>query len=171
MMICPRQIEFSRTLIKILQFAHAGFVRLAGVCVVAGALGFGSNVGQALEFPSQIIKVTTDRGAFFFKTEIATSVAQRQHGLMYRKSLASDAAMLFIWPRPAAVSMWMKDTFVSLDMVFIDQGGRVTNIGRATTPLSLVPVSSKGRVIAVLEVVAGTADRIGLKAGDRVWLP
>ena len=85
--------------------------------------------------------------------------------------MAEDAAMLFNWREQQPVSMWMKNTYISLDMIFIRQNGQVANIARATTPLSLETVSSDGLVGAVLEVIAGTADRIGLKPGDMVLLP
>jgi len=90
---------------------------------------------------------------------------------MFRKTMAKDAAMLFTWKEPQPVSMWMKNTYLSLDMIFIRQNGQVANIARSTTPLSLDTISSDGMVGAVLEVIAGTADQIGLKPGDMVLLP
>lgn len=124
-----------------------------------------------LTFSIDTVKIQTAKGVFAFKTEIAISTQQRQMGLMFRKSMANDAAMLFQWQVQQPISMWMKNTYLSLDMVFIRNDGRVANVARATTPFSLKVVSSSEPVGAVLEVIAGTADRIGLKAGDLVFLP
>ena len=131
----------------------------------------GANNLAAQEFPVGTVKIKTGKGEFVFKTEIAITNRQRMMGLMFRKSMADDAAMLFSWQVPQPVSMWMKNTFISLDMIFIRQNGKVANIARATTPQSLDTISSAGLVAAVLEVKAGTADRIGLKPGDMVLLP
>ena len=79
--------------------------------------------------------------------------------------------MLFDWGRVEPVAMWMRNTYVSLDMIFIAADGRVAKVAEATEPLSDTTISSGGPVAAVLEVAAGTAQRIGLKPGDRVLHP
>jgi hypothetical protein len=79
--------------------------------------------------------------------------------------------MLFDWGEVQPISMWMRNTYVSLDMIFIAADGRVVRIAEATEPLSETTIPSGVPVAAVLEVVAGTADRIGLKPGDRVHHP
>jgi len=143
----------------------------AGTFIALWVLVLGASGAVAQQFPTDIVKIQTTKGEFVFKTEIAITNEQRRMGLMFRKSMAEDAAMLFSWREPQPVSMWMKNTYISLDMIFIRQNGQVANIARATTPLSLDTVSSDGLVGAVLEVIAGTADRIGLKPGDMVLLP
>jgi len=135
------------------------------------ALLFGVVSASAQDFSRDIVTIKTGKGEFVFNTELAITNRQRQMGLMFRKSMAQDEAMLFTWQTPQPISMWMKNTLISLDMIFIRQGGVVANIGKATTPLSLDSVSSDGDVAAVLEVIAGTAERIGLKKGDLVVLP
>lgn len=90
---------------------------------------------------------------------------------MFRRSLADNAGMLFLYDRPQPVTMWMRNTYISLDMVFIAEGGRVHRIERATEPFSERVIDSGGNVVAVLELKAGTADRIGLAPGDRVRSP
>ncbi|VAV87124.1 FIG007785: exported protein [hydrothermal vent metagenome] len=145
--------------------------RFAGTLLALLVLVFGTSGVLAQKFPTDIVKIQTTKGEFVFKTEIAITNEQRRMGLMFRKSMAEDAAMLFSWREQQPVSMWMKNTYISLDMIFIRQNGQVANIARATTPLSLETVSSDGLVGAVLEVIAGTADRIGLKPGDMVLLP
>lgn len=112
--------------------------------------------------------VETAQGRFTFTAEIADTPDLRQRGLMFRHRVPEDRAMLFDWGRVEPVSMWMRNTYVSLDMIFIAADGRVVRIAEATEPLSETTISSGVPVAAVLEVAAGTARRIGLKPGDRV---
>jgi uncharacterized protein len=116
----------------------------------------------------ETVAIETDRGRFEFTAEIADTPELRRRGLMYRHRLPEDRAMLFDWGRVEPVSMWMRNTYVSLDMIFIAADGRVVRIAEATEPLSEKTISSGVPVAAVLEVVAGTAERIGLRPGDRV---
>jgi hypothetical protein len=106
-----------------------------------------------------------------FKAEIADTPALRQRGLMFRKELAADAGMLFDFGEPRPVHMWMKNTYISLDMIFIRKDGTIIAIGANTEPLSEAIVGVEEPVKGVLEVVAGTAARLGLKPGDRVYHP
>ncbi|MBM5810944.1 MAG: DUF192 domain-containing protein [Gammaproteobacteria bacterium] len=87
---------------------------------------------------------------------------------MFVRSLPADSGMLFLFETPQHASFWMKNTFIPLDIVFIDADGRVVNVAEDTQPLSLSPIRSTGLVTTVLELAGGTADRIGLSAGDRV---
>lgn len=103
-----------------------------------------------------------------FRVEIVSTPADRAQGLQGRKQLPPGAGMLFDFGTALPVYMWMKNTFVSLDMIFIAPDGRIVNIARDTTPESLAIIESTGLVRAVLEVRAGTAARLGLKPGDRV---
>jgi uncharacterized membrane protein (UPF0127 family) len=117
------------------------------------------------------VTVETQRGKEIFKAEIADTPALRQQGLMYRKEMAPDEGMLFDFGAPRPVQMWMKNTYISLDMIFIRKDGTVVAIGANTEPLSEAIVGVEEPVKGVLEVVAGTAARIGLKPGDRVIHP
>ena len=92
-------------------------------------------------------------------------------GLQHRKGLSPDAGMLFDFKVAQPVAMWMKNTYVPLDMLFIDRGGLILNIAQDTTPLSLTGVASAGPAKGVLEIRAGTAARLGIKSGDRVHHP
>ncbi len=106
-----------------------------------------------------------------FRIELAETTAQHARGLMFRTDLAADAGMLFAYPSARHVSMWMKNTLVPLDMLFIAEDGAVVRIARWATPLSLEPIPSLAPVLAVLELPGGAADRLGLEAGDRVLHP
>ncbi len=103
-----------------------------------------------------------------FTVEIASTPEQRTQGLQGRRRLAADTGMLFDFGRNQPVFMWMKNTFVSLDMIFIAADGRIANIAAETPPESLAVIESAGLVKAVLEVPAGTAARLGIRPGDRV---
>lgn len=112
--------------------------------------------------------VVTDSGTHEFQVELAETPDARAQGLMHRRSMAPDAGMLFDFKRSEQVHFWMKNTYISLDMVFIRADGTVARIEHAATPLSTDVVPSGEPVQFVLEVIAGTAKRIGLKPGDRV---
>lgn len=92
----------------------------------------------------------------------------RTRGLMHRRELAADRGMLFLFPRSERQAMWMKNTYVSLDMLFIDSTGRIIDIAANTRPLSERTIVSSGKARAVLELLAGTAARLGITVGDLV---
>ena len=109
----------------------------------------------------------TALGAHTIEIEIPETAGEHQAGLMFRPSVPENTGMLFLYPRSQEVTMWMKDTHVSLDMVFIKADGGVHRVEARTEPLSHAMIRSRGAVVAVLELAAGSADRLGLKAGDR----
>ncbi|WP_075217973.1 DUF192 domain-containing protein [Mongoliimonas terrestris] len=117
------------------------------------------------------LTVETASGLHAYDVELAVTPAERSRGLMYRKSLAADRGMLFDMGVAGPAAFWMRNTFVSLDIIFIGADGRVLNVGARTTPLSEATVPSDGDARFVLELVAGQADAIGLKRGDRVRHP
>src|SRR3954453_4823438 len=134
--------------------------------------GTPATLAQQLQtFPTADLTIESASGPHKFHVELATSPAQLEQGLMFRRSLAPDAGMLFDFRTPSPVSMWMKNTFIPLDMVFIDAGGRILNIAERTVPHSLDPVAAAGPARAVLEINGGTAARLGIKPGDRVLFP
>lgn len=103
-----------------------------------------------------------------FKIEVARTPEQQMKGLMYRQRMDADAGMLFVHKQEDVVNMWMKNTFIPLDMIFIARDGRIARIAERTVPHSEEVVSSGGPVVAVLEVNGGTAARLGIKPGYRV---
>ena len=117
------------------------------------------------------VQAHTLQGTHDFSVWIAADDKSRERGLMFVRELPPDRGMLFLFEFPQEVAFWMKDTVLSLDLVFIDPSGRVLNIAENARPYSLDPIESQGRAIAVLEVVAGTARKIGLKPGDAISLP
>ncbi len=87
---------------------------------------------------------------------------------MFVEDLPDDAGMLFIYDRPNIVSMWMKNTVLSLDILFVQRDGIIRNIARDTTPGSLKSIAADGAVCCALELKAGTTETLGIKAGDRL---
>ena len=115
------------------------------------------------------LTVTTEEGvAHPFQVEIADSPDERARGLMFRKELAEDRGMLFLFPRRERIAMWMRNTEIPLDMLFISDDGRVTQIHERAVPHSEAVISSRRRVRYVLELPGGTADRLGLAPGALV---
>lgn len=123
--------------------------------------------------PSGLERLTigTRDGAVDLAVEVAETPEQQARGLMYRQSLAPGAGMLFDFGPSRVVTMWMKNTYIPLDMLFIDERGIVARIVRNTEPLSSAVISSGVPVRAVLEINAGAAERLGLRPGDRVDHP
>lgn len=126
---------------------------------------------QLQRFPIAELTIVTAGGKHKFAVELATTPAQMEQGLMFRQSLAPDAGMLFDFKVPSMASMWMKNTFIPLDMLFVDARGHIVNIGERTVPGSLDPVSAAAPVRAVIELNGGTAARLGIRPGDRVLFP
>jgi uncharacterized membrane protein (UPF0127 family) len=120
------------------------------------------------EMRKDVLKLITASGEHAFDVEVASTPAEKSRGLMFRRSLADDAGMIFPYEPPQEATMWMKNTYISLDMVFIRADGIVHRIEAGTEPFSEAVISSNGNVAAVLELKAGIAQRIGLKPGDKV---
>ena len=110
-------------------------------------------------------------GRHAFQVEVARNDAERAQGLMYRRSLAPDRGMLFDFARVQPISMWMQNTYIPLDMLFIRLDGSVARVAENAEPLSTRTVPSGEPVLAVLELIGGSAARLGIKAGDRVEHP
>ena len=114
------------------------------------------------------IEIVSSNGVHPFSVELATTDAERAHGLMDRKSLPEGQGMLFDFKRDQRVSFWMHNTYISLDMIFIAGDGRIAHIVENAKPLSDDLIPSGAPVRAVLEVIAGTVQKLGIAPGDRV---
>src|SRR6516162_8118131 len=119
----------------------------------------------------QTLEIVSKSGVHVFTVELAVTDEERQKGLMFRRSLPESQGMLFDFKADQDVSMWMRNTYVSLDMIFIRGDGRIQRIAENTQTESDRIIPSGGPVRAVLEVVAGTAKKFGIAAGDRVAPP
>ena len=114
------------------------------------------------------LEIDTATGPHRFNVEIADNEAAREHGLMDRRKMAVDHGMLFEFPERAPVAFWMKNTYLPLDMLFIDSDGTVRRVVLHAPPLSEDIIPSGTPVTGVLELNAGQADAIGVKVGDKV---
>ena len=127
--------------------------------------------GPARADELQTVEIASKSGVHAFAVELAVNDAERGKGLMYRKELPEGRGMLFDFQREQDVAMWMQNTYISLDMLFIRGDGRILRIAENTEPLSTRIISSGGPVRGVLEVIAGTARKLGIQPGDRVAHP
>lgn len=151
--------------------AIIGAALLVGIVAIVVVVSSGGAV-EAAECPADAECVTahTSTGDYTFTVEWAIEPPERSCGLMFRDNMAEDHGMVFDFQLDRSVSFWMRNTLISLDMVFVEADGTVLNIAEGTTPLSEEGVPSDGPVRYVFEVIAGTADRIGLAAGDKIDL-
>ena len=146
-------------------------VLTAASAIFAADMALERHGALAAQFETDEITVVTVRGRFQFSVEIAKTDRQRGQGLQYRTELKADAGMLFDFGRVQKVVMWMKNTFIPLDMIFISEDGRVDGVAENTTPQSLELIQSGNPVLSVLEVRAGTAARLGITKGSRILHP
>lgn len=123
------------------------------------------------QFAKDQAEIVTANGAYSFSVEIADTEEERSQGLMFRKDLGEREGMLFFYDREQHISMWMRNTYIPLDMIFIKADGRVHRIAEHTEPFSEEVIGSGAPVLAVLEVNAGTADKLGIRPGDLVRHP
>ena len=151
--------EFLRNRICIAALVVCG--GLLPACIASAQSGF-------VWFAKAPLAIDSDGKVHHFKVEIARSDRQHSQGLMFRRHMPDDAGMLFIYRPTRQVMMWMKNTFISLDMLFIGADGTIAHIVERTVPLSTNTISSRVEVVGVLELNAGVASRLGLKRGDKV---
>jgi uncharacterized membrane protein (UPF0127 family) len=139
---------------------------VAAAVVLCAIAGYGA---WAASF--QPLEIVTKNGVQVFSVEMATTEQEKETGLMYRKELPDGKGMLFDFSPEQEVAMWMKNTYISLDMIFIRADGRILRIAENTEPQSTATIRSGGLAKGVLEVIAGTAKKYGIEPGDRVAHP
>jgi len=161
-----------------INFGPAIFRRALSTLVVAAALLFGAaNFSLFAQQPQSIapspvfLAIETRTGVQRFVVEIADEQEEREVGLMFREDLPQDQGMLFDFGTDRMVSMWMRNTPLSLDMVFINRAGTVVRVAQNTTPFSANIISSGEPVRYVLELNAGVASGNGIRSGDKVMHP
>ncbi len=146
-----------------------------GLCATLVFLG-ASPAALAIDAPPpqgnlERLQIVTASGTHEFSVEVMRSEPQRERGLMFRRFLPQDRGMLFDFGTERPVMMWMKNTYLPLDMIFISRAGKVSGLAENTEPLSEKIIPSGAPAYGVLEVNAGTAARIGLRIGDDVRHP
>lgn len=138
------------------------------LAVLAGSAMAQPQQPPPMQFDTDTLAIRTASGEVKFKVELAVTPAQQQRGLMFRDKLEPYTGMLFDFGRPQAISMWMMNTLIPLDMVFIAPDGRILNIAANTKPMSTDTILSQGPAKGVLEIAGGTARLLGIKPGDLV---
>jgi uncharacterized protein len=126
----------------------------------------------ALEtFKTSELTVLTAGGPRKFSIELALSEPQREQGLMFRRSMAPDAGMLFDMEVPQTITMWMQNTYIPLDMLFLDAGGKIVDIHERAVPMSTEIIAGRAPARYVIELNGGVVDQLGIKIGDKVTSP
>ena len=135
----------------------------AGLCLMLALLS-----GPVAAAQLDPLEIATRNGVVVLEVEMARTEQQRTTGLMYRKELPERQGMLFDFGADQMVYMWMKNTYIPLDMLFIRADGAIARIAAMTTPMSEATISSGEPVRAVLEIPGGAAKRLGIAVGDKV---
>lgn len=128
-----------------------------------------SAFGDVLFKPASL-KIETKSGPVLLNVEVADTEAKREQGLMFRRSLSGDRGMIFLFDGEHEITMWMKNTYIPLDMVFIGNDWRVRHIAYDAEPFSTDVISSMRPASRVLEIGAGQAKKLGVSVGDSVLL-
>ena len=141
---------------------------LTGIAAATGLSATARAQGEAITFERDTLTIRTASGEIKFDVELALTPAQKQRGLMFRDKLEPYTGMLFDFGTPQVVSMWMLNTRIPLDMIFIAADGRIISIAANTKPMSTDTILSGGQALGVLEIAGGSAHLLGIKPGDVV---
>jgi len=141
---------------------------LAGLAAATGWSATARAQGQAVTFERDTLAIRTASGEIRFDVELALTPAQKQRGLMFRDKLEPYTGMLFDFGTPQVVSMWMMNTLIPLDMIFIAADGKIISIAANTKPMSTDTILSGGQALGVLEIAGGSARLLGIRPGDVV---
>jgi uncharacterized protein len=142
---------------------------LLWLCLVFVAAAGAGRAAPLQSFATSTLTIVSAGGSRHrFTVELADTPAQQEQGLMFRTALAPDAGMLFDFKRPTVATMWMHNTLIPLDMLFVDSNGVILSIKQRAVPESDAIIAATAPVRAVIELNGGTAARLGIKPGDRV---
>jgi uncharacterized protein len=140
---------------------------LVAAAAAASLFAF-STAAQLQRFATSELTIVSATGPHRFTVELAETPEQMEQGLMFRRTMAADAGMLFDYKTPVVATMWMRNTLIPLDMLFVDAHGRIVSIHERAVPQSLDVIAAAGPVRAVIELNGGTAARLGIAPGDQV---
>lgn len=144
---------------------------LSALCIFPLALLLAAAPAPAIEARLEQLELVTATGRHVFQIEVARTSDERARGLMYRRSMPQDRGMLFDFHAENIVMMWMKNTYIPLDMIFVSRNGRVVSVAEKTEPMSERVISSGQPAYAVIELNAGVAGKIAVAVGDAVRHP
>ncbi|HTJ58666.1 MAG TPA: DUF192 domain-containing protein [Devosiaceae bacterium] len=146
-------------------FSFLAMLRALGICLALIVVGVPLAAASA---DDSVASFQTKKGDFKFNIEVVDTDAGRERGLMFRRSLAPNAGMLFDFLGEQPVDFWMVNTFIPLDMVFMTANGTVKTVHANARPQDATPIPSGGPVRFVLEIPGGRAAEIGLVPGDKM---
>lgn len=158
-------------------FTHLAMASVVVVGIGSVSIASAESVEHIITHPQpeltkkDLTIITKDEKKHLFSIEVAKTPKEQEVGEMFRSNVPDNGGMLFVWPAPQQSNMWMKNTIVPLDMVFIDANHRIQAIAENTVPYSLAPISSYGAVIATLELKGGITEQLGIVVGDKVESP
>ena len=138
---------------------------------IAAGLFAASTEAQLQRFATSELTIVSATGPHRFTVEVAETPEQMEQGLMFRRTMAADAGMLFDYKTPVVATMWMRNTLIPLDMLFVDAHGAIVSIHERAVPQSLDVIAAAAPVRAVIELNGGTAARLGIAVGDQVQHP
>jgi uncharacterized protein len=167
-------MEWPRLSLRPTDVTSIASVQTISRAVTAALLCFGLGLdaqAHAESLQKQPLTFVTSTGKHPFTVEVAATDQERSTGLMFRQSLGDDQGMIFIYPQDELITMWMKNTYIPLDMIFVRSDGTVERVAQDTEPFSEQTISSGDKARAVIEVKAGSAKRLGIKSGDKVDYP
>ncbi|BAI00522.1 hypothetical protein APT_02411 [Acetobacter pasteurianus NBRC 101655] len=153
---------------------------LMAACMIGGAAGsllpaYAEETGEPTqaqaELPREELAIVSPSGRHVFSVELAKTPREQQVGEMFRQHLPENSGMLFVWKTPQQSDMWMENTLIPLDIVFIDADHRIQAITENAVPRSLARISSHGPVAATLELAGGVTAKFGITVGDKVEAP
>ncbi len=147
------------------------FISVAALAAAAVAGGCNADQRPGAAGPTDQLTLVTESGRHPITLEIADTEEKKRLGLMFRTELKDGHGMLFPYDRPQEITMWMRNTYISLDMIFIGADGVVVRVARNTEPMSEAIISSDLPALGVLELKAGAADHYKITAGSRVEHP
>ncbi len=162
-----RKLFFCGVLIFVVGLMFGGVPVTAAESMTMGSDNEEPTQAQPI-LPKQQLVIISANGRHVFSVELAKTDRQQQVGEMFRKSVPEDGGMLFLWSKPQRIEMWMRNTLVPLDMVFIGADRRIESIAENTVPQSLAHIRSHGPVIATLELAGGVTAKLGIVVGDKV---
>jgi len=146
-------------------------ILLLSCAATIASLSVSSAKAQLQRFATSELTIISATGPHRFTIEVAETPAQMEQGLMFRRNMAADAGMLFDYKTPTVATMWMRNTLIPLDMLFVDNQGRIVNVHQRAVPQSLEVIAAAAPVRAVIELNGGTAERLGIAPGDQVRHP
>lgn len=144
--------------------------RLLALCILA-LLPFSAMAQQQPAANLESLTIVSEGKRHAFQVEVMRTPEQRARGLMHRQFMPADRGMLFDFERTEPVAMWMQNTFISLDMLFIRADGTIARIAERAEPLSTRTIPSGEPVLSVLEINGGISRELGIKPGDRIEHP